>query len=235
MEGVYLYVDVGAWTVDGASFRLHRPAEERAQLNFYCGEVQPLGIAAVAALLARDTRRSAADIERLLHTPDARATFGRALELPQRLINRLVATIVLTGRRSDPFGWEQGVDQLTVAFHRRRRTAPAGTRDVPLFIGGGGSASPFYRSAVLSTYEANQLYSTNVRRYSLEDLLLPDELAMDGLPPEQFHRFAVAYGLSIPPEEAAEIGLPSDDIDRPAPRRPRRPDAPSYEDTKDLE
>jgi hypothetical protein len=234
MEGVYLYIDVGAGTLDGASFRLHRPAEAAAEVNFYCGEVEPLGVAAVAALVARASGRDPAEVEQLLHEKDTRASLGRLLVNHERDINRLVARVILTGKKLDPHGWRQGLDELT-AMYRQRYRASAGVNEVPLFIGGGGSGGEFYRSAVLQTYEANDLYSANVRRYSLEELPLPPELDMAGVPDAEFHRFAIAYGLSIPPEEAPRTNLPSSDTDPPPPPTPRGPTGTAYEDTKDLE
>ena len=206
LEGVYVYVDIGAGTIDGASFRFNRPPDERPQLHLYSAEIQPLGMAAVAAEIARKTNCGPDEAEEILYRKDGDAAFGNALDPSRRLINRFVASVILGGRLVDRRGWEDGLEQLANALHRRRSGAERTTRDVPLFIGGGGSLSSFYRTAVISTYRANNLSATGVRRYSLEEPLMPDDLGMSDLPHDEFHRFAVAYGLSIPPEAAATIG-----------------------------
>src|SRR5439155_168095 len=105
---------------------------------------------------------------------------------------------------------------------------------MPLFIGGGGSASPFYRSVILSTYQNRNLENAGVGRYSLENLPLPDDLNMSGLREEHFQRFAVAYGLSIPPDEGPDVELRPPEPDPPRGILGSPPGVTDYSDTKDL-
>lgn len=232
LEGVYLYFDVGAGTLDGASFRFYRPPNESSQINFYSGEVEQLGVAAVAGMVAPAASWEAAEIERILGEPHSRDKLSGLLDDAERQIQTLVAKVIMSGKRVDRLGWSAGLDDLAREFHRRRRANPAGP--IPLFIGGGGSGSSFYQSAILSTYEHRGLANAGIRRYSLEQLPLPADLDMSGLASEHFRRFAVAYGLSIPPEEGPNVDLlppePEPIGHRPGPPR----GVPDYLDSKDL-
>jgi hypothetical protein len=234
LEGVYLYFDVGAGTLDGASFRFYRPPEEVPKISLYSSEVEPLGAAAVAGLIAPTLGLEALQVERLLAAPNARRGFDGALEPFRDAIHSLVVRVIRSGRTVDRPGWSAGLEDLALAFHRRRRGSATTATSIPLFVGGGGSASPFYREAIHSTYDHRRLSDIGVRRYSLEDLPLPDDIDMSGLSPEHFRRFAVAYGLSIPPEEGPDVCL-----EPPVPLpsssgSPLPPGVTNYADTKDL-
>ncbi|BAZ08924.1 hypothetical protein NIES4071_07300 [Calothrix sp. NIES-4071] len=77
-----------------------------------------------------------------------------------------------------------------------------------LFLGGGGRVSEFYQDTIESTHcTCNHKYA-GVPPYIVEELPFPDNFDMGGIQKDHFHRFAVAYGLSIP-EEALEFKLPS--------------------------
>jgi hypothetical protein len=233
-EGVYLYFDVGAGTLDGASFRFFRPPEQRSLIDFYSGEVEPLGVSAVAAQIASVVARAPAEIEQALVEPDPGPKVGHDLGDWRRGINRLVASVILGGKWIDRAGWSAGLEQLARAYHWQRRGRRPDGR-VPLFIGGGGSLLRFYQSTVLSTYNVNGLEAANVRPYVLEDLPFPDDLDMGGLPAQHYRRFAVAYGLSIPPDEAPDQFLPSERLPEPPRERPSAgPRAPAYENTKEM-
>lgn len=58
-----------------------------------------------------------------------------------------------------------------------------------------------------------------------------DDFDMSGIKPSYFHRFAVAYGLSIPEAETPEIKLPSRlTIQPPQPAQPITPEIGRYPD-----
>jgi hypothetical protein len=232
LEGVYLYFDVGAGTLDGASFRFYRPPEESSQINFYSGEVEELGVAAIAGMIAPRSEWDAAEVEQLLGEPHCRDKLSGLLNDPERRIQTLVAKVIMSGKRVDRLGWRAGLDDLAREYYRRRRANTAGP--IPLFIGGGGSASSFYRSAILTTYERRGLGNAGVRPYSLEELPLPDDLEMSGLAAEHFRRFAIAYGLSIPREEGPDVDLLPPDPDPPRYRPGPPPGTTDYGDSKDL-
>lgn len=68
----------------------------------------------------------------------------------------------------------------------------------------------------------------------VQSLPMPKDLETNGINPSEFHRFAVAYGLSIPLGEQPEIRLPSEmERDKPATAKKEDPmgKQPRYEDT----
>jgi hypothetical protein len=156
----------------------------------------------------------------------------RAVDPIAREIRRVVAGVILAGKGIESRQWSAGLEELAKAFHRRRHSGTAGM--IPLFVGGGGSLSSFYRRVVDSTYDDHRLEDANVRRYALAAIPQPRDLEMAGVTPEHFHRFAIAYGLSVPPEELPDVTLPSEQ-DRPGPRRksPYPRGVVPYGDTKD--
>jgi len=74
----------------------------------------------------------------------------------------------------------------------------ATTRSLPVLVGGGGSESSFYREAILSTHERFGQRQAGVPPYRLIDLPVPEDFDMGNLERRHFHRFAIAYGLSVP-------------------------------------
>jgi hypothetical protein len=230
-EGVYLYLDVGAGTLDGVSFRFLR-VNGRPQLNFYVGIVEHLGVSALAVRLTGVAGLPVAEIEARLRRGEVGVDLSQAIRPVEREIRRIVAAVILAGKGIEPKQWSAGLEELAKAFHRRRHSGSSGV--VPLFVGGGGSLSSFYRHVVSSTYDMHRLEDANVRRYALADIPQPEDLDMAGVPPKHFHRFAIAYGLSVPPGELPDVTLPSQqDRPKPRPKSPYPPGIVPYVDSKD--
>jgi len=77
-----------------------------------------------------------------------------------------------------------------------------------VFLGGGGKLSAYYQDTINATYDAFSLSSTDIPRYNMLDIPYPTDLNMKGISQEHFHRFAIAYGLSIPDYQVPELRLP---------------------------
>ena len=73
-----------------------------------------------------------------------------------------------------------------------------------------------------------------VLKSSLTEVPKPSDLEMKGLDDDEFRRFAIAYGLSVPYGEGPEIGLPSQfpKVERPKMRQPKG--VVDYLDSKDV-
>lgn len=133
------------------------------------------------------------------------------LILGQRLIQRQVAKVVMTCKEKAPDYFQQS--------------------PLRVFLGGGGKEAEFYRETIESTHFAfNQRYA-DVPAYNLEDLPFPDNFDMNGIDLRHFHRFAIAYGLSIPEYQAPELKLPSQFKVKPQPQyQPITPEIGRYPD-----
>jgi hypothetical protein len=57
---------------------------------------------------------------------------------------------------------------------------------------------------------------------------------MAGIANDQFIRFAISYGLSIPSGEGPDVGLPRQFVDAEKPRQWQPPGGVNYADSKDL-
>ena len=78
---------------------------------------------------------------------------------------------------------------------------------LPIFIGGGGSAIQFYQSTISTTYDAFNHRFAGVPPYQARSFPMPADLDQQ-ISQQEFHRFSVAYGLSIPDYEMPEVRLP---------------------------
>ncbi|MBR8839624.1 MAG: hypothetical protein DSM106950_37905 [Stigonema ocellatum SAG 48.90 = DSM 106950] len=124
------------------------------------------------------------------------------LILGQRSIHRQVAEVVMICKEKNPDYFQQ-FPGLTI------------------FLGGGGKEAEYYRYTIESTHSAFNHQYADVPIYDFTELPFPgNDFDMSGIDHRHFHRFAVAYGLSIPEEEGSELKLPSL-FPRITPRRPQ--------------
>jgi hypothetical protein len=231
VPGIYVYFDIGGGTVDGVAFNLVNMNGER-RINFYSGKVEPLGISAFAGALGS----SAADnggpdlIERLIRS----ATSSVTERFAQR-VRELVGYVIITAKTKDGRDWQRDAFRGS-AFERKFIGSLDPARMVPLvvFLGGGGAASAWYRSAIGSTYSRFRHDNALIPPYKLLEVPKPADLSMRGLPDVEFRRFAISYGLSIPFGEGPDTGLPSQFAKPERPKSWTPPGLVAYGDSKDV-
>jgi len=260
---VYIFFDVGSGTIEGASFRLWHE-HEMPQLDFYSGQVEPLGVNALAKWVNGKVPSSEAQVESdiiqdsqsLLQ--DIKALSKSIANQPSKgdyIANKLKVTYIanqfkvtkevvenaLLENRSPEkkrllhliLGQRLIQRQVAKVVMTCKEKAPDYFQQSPLrvFLGGGGKEAEFYRETIESTHFAfNQRYA-DVPAYNLEDLPFPDNFDMNGIDLRHFHRFAIAYGLSIPEYQAPELKLPSQFKVKPQPQyQPITPEIGRYPD-----
>ena len=236
-EGIYLYFDIGGGTVDGVSFNLFAPDGEKS-VNFYAGKVESLGISAIAGSFGDLARQ----IETLLlnhGTAEANGELsssepGKQLLAKRNEVQQIVGYVVTTAKKNDRRDWEKPESQDFFGS-RERLTVRDQSKMVrlPVFVGGGGANSKWYREAIASTHADFKHEAIKVPPYGLLEVPYPSDLDMNGLPSESFHRFAIAYGLSVPFGEGPEVRLPSE-LEQIEQREPRPLDVTPYSDSKDV-
>lgn len=74
---------------------------------------------------------------------------------------------------------------------------------------GGGVNSHFYKASLKDTYEARVLKNLGIPPLTLTHVPAPQELNLQSIKPRDYHRFLVAFGLSVPFGEGPEFRLPS--------------------------
>lgn len=231
VPGIYVYFDIGGGTVDGVAFKFLNLKGER-RVNFYSGKVSPLGISVLASMLGSSSPRNVDEkaLKRLVGNGNV-----QVLADFEHRVRQLVGEVVMTAKRKDGRNWQEDAIQ---AEDTRKTIRHLGgldrkkMRPLVVFLGGGGAPSTWYQTAISSTYDKFQHFANQIPPYHLLQVAAPADLDMSGLVPNDFRRFAISYGLSIPFGEGPEIGLPSQFAEAEAPQtRPLR--VASYLDSKD--
>ena len=209
-EGTHLLVDVGASTVDVATFVLHSKDDED-QYELLTTEVEQLGALVLHRQRVTDV---AAYVERRL-VEMLRAADGIS-PVPEL---DAYQPIDQEGLREVDAAFLARCDRLiSMVVHetrtRRNPNAYVWDEGLPVFLCGGGSRIQLYRDAVAAA-ERN---ATRIAGFHLLDLPVPRNLEGDELGPAEYRRLAVAYGLStrrdrignvVPPGAIEDIRPPT--------------------------
>jgi predicted nucleic acid-binding Zn-ribbon protein len=195
-EGFYVFFDVGDGTLDGVSFRYWRE-EGEPKVDFYSSSVQPLGVSAISKPLATELNVSEVQVKRAIFNQQ-NSDLAHLNSTPSRKqIQRLVGSVVMNGYQKH--GTHRPVFK-TLEFQK----------GLSLFIGGGGGMTSFYKKAIMDTHSNFQHKNVGIPSYLQKGIPTPKDLSMSGLNTKEFHRFAVAYGLSIPDGGCPDVRLPSE-------------------------
>lgn len=239
-EGVYTFFDVGGGTIEGVSFRFYR-LDEQKRIDFYTALVEPLGVNSIAKrIIDQFPEVKEANIERSIilkgdsilnsikkispryRTPKRIAGSHIAnkhqaiYELVEKDLNRqhlntfFVQNLILSQR------WIHA--QVAKVFRHFFKKVESYSGQVFLFLSGGGKVSTYYQDTINSTYETFVMKSTSIPRYKYMQVPVPSDCKMSEIGSEHFHRFTVAYGLSIPDYDYPQIGLPTQFPDLPPQR-----------------
>lgn len=206
VDGLYTLVDVGAGTVDASVFRIYSPPNQDRRLSDYATMVLNTGSGFIESLAlgwfapeemsndregvsrqyARNRLREM--LRQMKENDGAPVTVHPTLpagELKQSLDE---ASVRVESRVHDM------LKKLFVEAYQHERNADRWT-NLKLILGGGGAVSPVYRKS--STRAFSLMNPLPVRPPRLIEFNLPDDFQLGYLRQNQFHRFAVAYGLAL--------------------------------------
>jgi hypothetical protein len=93
-----------------------------------------------------------------------------------------------------------------------------------------GNASAIFRGAHKDFNHKN----AGIPPYKLVEVPKPADLAMSNVQDDEFRRFAISYGLSIPFGGGPEVGLPSQFSEAEPPKHWKSPGVIDYADGKDV-
>jgi hypothetical protein len=231
---VYVFFDVGGGTLDGVAFKFRRD-DGVPTVDFYSGAVEPLGVQVIAEeirrLLAPDPPPSELVVSTLIGK--SKKNFPHREDFAGK-IRKLVGKVIIGAKKKDGRNWRH--DLIQASEMPRPYYYPVKDEDIRslvIFTGGGGCHSAFYCDSIASTYQKFGHRYAGVPPYALTAVPRPEDMNLGSIPEEDFHRFLIAYGLSIPDGEGAEVNLPREfeDFDRsPTIKKPEF----DYENTKDM-
>jgi hypothetical protein len=225
-DGFYVFFDIGDGTIDAAAFYYCRE-EGEPKVDFYAAQVEPLGVTALSHLLANELGQAALELKQQLCNGSLQSS-NLGSSQPCKQIQQLVAAVILNGKAGHCKQFPNGRRPGTVKSDFQRR--------LNLFLGGGGGITAFYQQTITDTYTKFNHSSAGIPPYQLKTLPFPKDLAAYSFSKQEFHRFAVAYGLSLPSYESAAVRLPKDvATDQPRRGQIKQSPAPSkHADMKDL-
>lgn len=191
-NGLFLFVDVGATTLDSATFRIHSKEGED-----------------VYALLKTS-------VERLgtmeLHNRRIQ-TLKNSLQSTLQQANLIDPTLPLPN--SDHYEIQVGKNELSendICFFRecsakigeviretkecRDPNAGAWENGLPVFVCGGGARLHSYQK-MIEERGTSLNASTDINGFVIKEIPMPDQLGAPGLSLQEYGRLAVAYGLSF--------------------------------------
>lgn len=175
---VYLVVDIGGGTVEVAAVHwADLDGEDR--INVLAWELQNVGVSFAADRL--DARLPWSARERsIMELPRERRPLrdSPALEKLLRRYQQMVGTTIKSASEIAWYEW------------RQERRGHVTIRAI-----GGGASSVLYRSE-LEHVASNRKVDLGIRGVGFESLPMPRDI--EGIGASEFHRFAVAYGLTIP-------------------------------------
>jgi hypothetical protein len=184
-EGLYAFVDIGAGTVDASVFRFWRDGGETKRPP-YTAEVFKNGAAQVemragqiSGLPHDKLKEIKEDYETM--SSDVRKNYAKEIESLKSASEQIKA---------------ETIQILKKVFKAAYLKEPNINRwhDLKLILGGGGSKLKCYREGAHRAFTLED--KKNPKPPETAVLPKPNDFQMFGLPEVEFHRFAVAYGLS---------------------------------------
>jgi hypothetical protein len=221
-DGFYTFFDIGDGTLDGAAFRFWREGDGDLYVDFYQGKVEPLGVTAFTQQAATELDSSPESIRQaLIDTSDQDLHQKMQQSQIRRDVQKLVASVVFKGSKR---------------HHDSRRYLASDEigDNMKIFVGGGGGNTSFFKRTIQSTYRTFRHDRAGIPPYQIRQIPPPKDLSVNGLDPQEFNRFAVAYGLCIPSWEGPKIQLPSQIEINEQTLHQAQPEPVSYEETRDM-
>ena len=185
--GRYGYFDIGGGTVDGVLLGYNR-YDGSPRTHCYAGKVESLG---VASLAYRAYGEAGHRMERAIAGGAPRSEVDSRLRPFENDLHTLVAKVIVDGWSKDAGALSGLADQ-----------------ELPVFVGGGGAQSAWYRRNIRGAYDSRQHRNVGIPPYRITEVPRPTDLNYQFSGDVQFSRFAVAYGLSVPYEEISGFDLP---------------------------
>jgi hypothetical protein len=204
-EGLHVLVDIGATTLDIASFVLSaKEGEDRyafmdASVSRYgCNELHAWRIAKVSEHIPKWLSQMECSCDLIEEVPDKIDPYcPKPSDLPN----------------ADREFLENATSGLAGVIRETKQNKYPGATEwddgVPLFLCGGGSGMRLYKESLISNAKS-RLSVLTWKGFKRVSLPKPDGLSAHSLREGEYHRLSVAYGLSYPIDDIGKIIPPRD-------------------------
>lgn len=215
-DGMYLIVDVGATTIDVSNFIIHESDGEDLY-TILVAEVEKLG-----ASIFHNYRIACAEtiIRKFISTAEAEnfrqkalRTLGLAYDgiAPLPNIEKYFPALSREALRDYRKNNEEFMVECSRVVRkvikesrfRRNPNSPAWQEGLPVFLCGGGSQIGMYKNII--PHAQKRLSHAAFSGFDQKQLPKPVNLETADIPPRDYHRMSVAYGLSFPCIDIGEI------------------------------
>lgn len=194
-EGIYLFQDTGAGSVDQSVFIFFRSDGREECLTYLHGSVLPIGSSRIEYLAALASGQ--ADWQALEMWRERKENGGTEPEL-QRARNRIGEEL------------SEGTE-TTLAWAKKKLYVKEQLNYIRVIFGGGGHCEHPYKTAAMRPFSGN-LFTQNVEP-DIVGLPIPRDLELGDHGARWMRRLSVAYGLSFVKSELADFIYPKDVVD----------------------
>lgn len=226
-DGLYLFVDIGAGTVDLSAFVYYTEQSNEKPISYLAAGVLPLGASQIEMRAsARATQHTLGVLEAAgVPSPDAavlqsglQELLRQAKERLKRIDHALYAEIESARRSIESELFENGAKTLNSARlklvqdaeGRNRAEGHRQWRTLKLLVGGGGAGEALYRRGVNKWFNKTCQFSPPQAQIPVPtDLTWPVTIP-SASQATGFRRFAVAYGLSFDRATLEDHRFPKD-------------------------
>ena len=207
-NGMHMLVDVGASTLDVSTFILHSQGEEDVY-SILWPDVQPLGayvlhqrrIKESSKLFQKKIENLECLCDGISPLPDIRQYLPEPCSDDYECVGLCDSHLLEECSRNIR-------SVIRITKERRNPLSAAWTIGLPVFLCGGGSKIELYKS--IFPHAADKLAVTKFGGFEIKNLPKPTNIEADDLPVADYHRIAVAYGLSFSGFDIGKIIPPRD-------------------------
>jgi hypothetical protein len=204
-EGEHLLIDIGASTFDVSLFTLHSP-EGEDRYSIWAAEVELFGclklhrrrISMANEIIDIEFMKIDEFLDGMMPLPNIEDYFYKSTPGLANVVHEIRDKVDV------PFFKKCKQYIYTVVLNTKNNIlplSPCWKQSLPVFICGGGSYSKEYRKMI----EECDMKSFGVARFRVIELPKPEGLNAAGLYTNNYHRMAVAYGLSFSTDDIEEI------------------------------
>ena len=205
-DGMYVFMDVGGGTLDGVSFHYERLQGE-PKVRVYSAIITALGVEGIAH---RRDKKVEEFKRKLLSEEQQEKLFESLRSVEVRAINKQTAGVIMGAKRLDPQFFRHLQQQHDWQLGLKKEGGPKDPNELGIFFGGGGKDSWFYRASVTETYMGHRLDRADIPPFRLLEVPKAENLHLGGVEESKFHRFSIAYGLTLPKGAGPDFVLPSE-------------------------